>query len=237
MESKSQAVLYLLPSPIHSEALNTVSLETTEVLLRSKLLIVENLKTVRGFISKLKSGQKIDDWLWEELNEHTESDFYSELVKQIELHQSACLISEAGTPAVADPGERLVKLCHSRDIKVVPIPGPNSIIMALCASGLNGQRFAFNSYLPVKPLERKSAIKKIESIARKEGITQAFIEAPYRNNALLDSLLEVLQGDTLLCLAVNLTAPDEWVKTQTVTIWRKKKPILEKVPALFLVGY
>ena len=236
MDSAQRSTLYLVPSPLFSEATSVLAGNTVEVLNASALIIAENLKTVRRFVSAMKTGRKIESWQWEELNEHTDPLFLTELIKEIEKSGSACLISEAGMPAVADPGEPLVRLCHKAGIKVVPLPGPNSIIMALAASGLNGQRFSFHAYLPIKPIERKQAIKKLETAAVKEGSTQIFIETPYRNASLLTELLEVLQPQTKLCLTVNLTAPDEFILTLSISEWRKKKPILEKVPAIFLIG-
>ncbi len=236
MDSNQRPILYLLPSPLYADATEFLAVNTARTLLASDMIIAENLKTVRRFISAVKTGRKIDSWHWEELNEHTDPLFLSEIINEIKRLGSACLISEAGMPAVADPGEPLVKLCHKAGIKVAPIAGPNSIIMALAASGLNGQRFSFHSYLPTKPVERKQAIKRLETLATKEGSTQIFIETPYRNGAMLAELLEVLQPQTKLCLAINLTAPDEQITTQSVSEWRKKKPTLEKVPAVFLIG-
>ncbi|WP_300798573.1 SAM-dependent methyltransferase, partial [uncultured Alistipes sp.] len=159
------------------------------------------------------------------------------LVDPIAAGRSAGVISEAGVPGVADPGALVVEACHRRGIRVVPLVGPSSILLALMASGLNGQSFAFNGYLPVKPAERAQAIRRFERRARGEGQSQLFIEAPYRNAKLLEQLLQVLAPDTRLAVAVDLTAPGAQVTTRTVGEWcRSPLPELNKRPAIFIIG-
>lgn len=200
--------------------------------------IVENTRTARRFLSKAGVARPIDTLEFRELNEHTAAGAaVEELVRPIEEGRSAGVISEAGVPGVADPGALVVEACHRRGIRVVPLVGPSSIILAVMASGLNGQSFAFNGYLPVKPPERAKAIRFFERRARSEGQSQLFIEAPYRNVKLFEQLLQTLAFDTRLSVAMDLTAPEEYLRTLSVAEWRREKmPEMNKRPAIFIIG-
>jgi len=181
-------------------------------------------------------GKPIDTLHLAVLNEHTPPEELARLVEPLLAGHDVGLLSEAGTPGVADPGADLAALCHARGIKVVPLSGPCSIILALSASGLNGQSFAFNGYLPVKPPERAKAIRHYERRAQTEGQSQIFIEAPYRNSKLLDDLLSTLAPATRLTMAVDLLGPSQMVRTATVAAWRKApKPDINKRPAVFII--
>lgn len=232
--------LYLIPCPISDETAPWDVLPQTNRAVMDALdyFIVENTRTARRFLSKAGITRPIDTLEFRELNEHTAAGrAIEELVEPIVLGRSAGVISEAGVPGVADPGAAVVEACHRRGIRVVPLVGPSSILLALMASGLNGQSFAFNGYLPVKPPERAQAIRRFERRARSEGQSQAFIEAPYRNLKLLEQLLQVLAPDTRLCVAADITAPSERIETRTVGEWRQVKlPEINKRPAIFVIG-
>ena len=232
--------LYLIPCPIadEGEVWDVLPAANREVMAALDYFIVENTRSARRFLSKAKLGLRIDELEFRELNEHTTAGrAVEELVAPIEAGRSAGVISEAGVPGVADPGALVVALCHRRGIRVVPLVGPSSILLAMMASGLNGQSFAFNGYLPVKPAERAQAIRRYERRAQSEGQTQLFIEAPYRNAKLLEELLRALAPATRLGVAVDLTAPAERIEVRTVAEWRRAPlPELHKRPAIFLIG-
>ena len=200
--------------------------------------IVENTRTARRFLSKAGIARPIDTLEFRELNEHTAAGReVEELVAPLLAGRSAGVISEAGVPGVADPGALVVAACHRRGIRVVPLVGPSSIILAVMASGLNGQSFAFNGYLPVKPPERAKAIRFFERRALMEGQSQLFIEAPYRNVKLMEQLLRTLAPETRLTVALDLTAPGEWIGTHTTAEWRRcPLPDMNKRPAIFIIG-
>jgi len=232
--------LYLIPCPISDETAPWDVLPAANRAVMDSLdyFIVENTRTARRFLSKAGIARPIAELEFRELNEHTVAGPDVEaLVDPIAAGRSAGVISEAGVPGVADPGALVVEACHRRGIRVVPLVGPSSILLALMASGLNGQSFAFNGYLPVKPAERAQAIRRFERRAHSEGQSQLFIEAPYRNAKLLEQLLQVLAPDTRLTLAVDLTAPGGQVTTRTVAEWRRAPlPELNKRPAIFIIG-
>lgn len=233
------ATLYLIPCPIADEtAVADVTPSANQHIIDSLgYFIVENTRSARRFLSKSGYAKAIDDATFVELNEHTTNP--TDIAKMIEplLHgHSAGVISEAGVPAVADPGQAVVELCHRHNIRVVPLVGPSSILMAVMASGLSGQSFAFNGYLPVKEPERSKAIKRFESRARAEHQSQLFIEAPYRNVKLLEQMLKILNPDTRLCIACDITSSSEYIRTQTVAQWRKSSmPNIQKRPAIFIL--
>ena len=233
-------ILYLIPCPISDE---TAPWEVLPAANRAVLdgldyFIVENTRTARRFLSKAGIARPIDTLEFRELNEHTAAGReVEELVRPLLEGRSAGVISEAGVPGVADPGALAVEACHRHGIRVVPLVGPSSIILAMMASGLNGQSFAFNGYLPVKPPERAQAIRRLERRAHAEGQSQLFIEAPYRNAKLLEQLLQVLAPATRLTVAVDITAPGEFIATHTVEEWRRERlPEMQKRPAIFVIG-
>lgn len=209
-----------------------------EVMRQLDYFIVENTRTARRFLSKAQLGLKIDELEFVELNEHTvRGEAIDQMIKPLEEGRSAGVISEAGVPGVADPGALVVEAAHRRGIRVVPLVGPSSIILAVMASGLNGQSFAFNGYLPVKGPERQRAIRFFERRAHSEQQAQLFIEAPYRNQKLVEELLATLQAETRLTIALDLTSPTQWVRTLRVAEWRRTKlPELQRHPAIFILG-
>lgn len=232
--------LYLIPCPISDETApwDVLPAANRTVLDALDYFIVENTRTARRFLSKAGVACPIDTLEFRELNEHTAAGrAVEELVQPIAEGRSAGVISEAGVPGVADPGAAVVEACHRRGIRVVPLVGPSSILLAVMASGLNGQSFAFNGYLPVKPPERTKAIRFFERRAQTERQSQLFIEAPYRNAKLLEELLRTLAPGTRLTVAVDLTAPTERIETHTVAQWRQRPlPELNKRPTIFILG-
>ena len=237
----TKGTLYLSPCPISDETAPWEVLPAANRAVMDSLdyFIVENTRSARRFLAKAGIARPIDGLEFRELNEHTVAGReVEELVRPIAEGRSAGVISEAGVPGVADPGALVVEACHRRGIRVVPLVGPSSIILAVMASGLNGQSFAFNGYLPVKPPERAKAIRFFERRALSEGQSQLFIEAPYRNEKLFGQLLRTLGAETRLTVAVDLTAPGGWVETHTAGEWRSRPlPELNRRPSIFAIGY
>jgi 16S rRNA (cytidine1402-2'-O)-methyltransferase len=197
------------------------------------IFFVEELRTARRFISSLKLNKVIDEITFYELNKDTPHD--QTLAQLKKLKTDAGIISEAGCPGVADPGAVAVGFAHQLGHTVVPLVGPSSILMALMASGFNGQSFTFNGYLPIDKQLRIKSLKDLEQIAKKKKQTQIFMETPFRNNQLLEDVLQNLNSETLLCIACNVTADDEFIKTLRVKDWQKSKPDLHKKPTIFLL--
>ncbi|MBE6195778.1 MAG: SAM-dependent methyltransferase [Rikenellaceae bacterium] len=239
MENKF-GILYLLPCPIadDGDVWEVLPAKNREVMASLDYFIVENIRSARRFLSKCRLGLSIEELEFRELNEHTVAGPEVEsLIAPLLEGRSAGVISEAGVPGVADPGAMVVELCHRHGIRVVPLVGPSSILMAVMASGLNGQSFAFNGYLPVKPPERARAIRHLEHRAVSEHQSQLFIEAPYRNLKLVEQLLEVCHSETRLTIALDLTSSGEFVQTHTISRWRRLPlPDLQKRPAIFILG-
>lgn len=207
------------------------------VLTDTRFFIVENIRTARRFMKQVNKEIDIDQLTFFELNKHTQSSEIPAFLEPLEKGEDVAVISEAGCPGVADPGAEIVKLAHLKGISVVPLVGPSSILLSLMASGLNGQNFAFNGYLPVKPGARTKAINLLERKAKIEQQTQIFIETPYRNNQLITDLLKTCSTSALLCIAANITAENEFISTKTIGEWKKNVPDLHKQPAIFLIGY
>lgn len=234
------ATLYLIPCPISDDmAVADVTPAANQAIIDSlDYFIVENTRSARRFLSKSGYAKAIDEATFVELNEHTTSPTeIARMIEPLKAGRSAGVISEAGVPAVADPGQAVVELCHKHNIRVVPLVGPSSILMAVMASGLSGQSFAFNGYLPIKEPERSKTIKRLESRARTEHQSQLFIEAPYRNVKLLEQMLKSLNPDTRLCVACDITSKSEYIRTQTVAQWCKSTmPDIQKRPTIFIIG-
>jgi 16S rRNA (cytidine1402-2'-O)-methyltransferase len=231
------AALYLIPSNIgDSDWQYTLPAGISGIIMNTRFFIVENVRTARRFLKWVNRETDIDRLEFFELNKHTApADIPSYLIPLSQGHDMA-VISEAGCPGVADPGAAVVRLAHQKGFQVVPLVGPSSVLLALMASGLNGQHFAFNGYLPVRPNERLREIGQLENQMKKTGQTQIFIETPYRNNALVKDLLKSCSPDTLLCIAANLTGEKEFIVTRSVAQWKGKVPDLHKQPAVFLIG-
>ena len=227
------ATVYLIPSLLHEEGLRSVPSYITGIVKQCQVLFVENERTTRRYLKKLDKEIVIDDYEWFTMsNDDPNIDSFRKKVKEEKI---IGIISEAGCPGIADPGQQLIAIAHELNIEVKPLVGPNSILLALMASGMNGQQFKFNGYLPIKDPERNKAIKELESESAKKNCTQIFIETPYRNNQLTDALLSNCQALTKICIAVDLTSEKESIKTKTVADWKKNKPDIHKRPAIFLL--
>ena len=230
--------LYLIPTPIGDRPVWDVLPASNRTVIDSiDYFIVEDIRSARRFLSKAGISRPIDSLRFAELNEHTAPAEVSALFAPLLTGTDAGVLSEAGLPGVADPGANAVALAHIHGIEVVPLVGPSSILLALMASGLNGQSFAFNGYLPVKPPERVKAIRFFERRALTEGQSQLFIEAPYRNVKLMEQLVQTLGAQTRLTVAVDLTAPGERIETRTAGEWRRcRLPEMNRRPAIFIIG-
>ncbi|WP_010418624.1 SAM-dependent methyltransferase [Anaerophaga thermohalophila] len=231
-----QGKLYLVPNHLGNEQTNfTIPSDVAMLTCRLRHFIVENLRTARRYLRLLDPKMDIDNSTFFVLDKHTGTKEYASFLKPIMQGHDTGIISEAGCPGVADPGAEIVKMAHQKGIKIVPLTGPSSILLALMASGLNGQNFAFNGYLPIEKNERSKALKQLESLSIKENQTQLFIEAPYRNNAMAKDILNYCRSATLLCIACNITLPDEFIETRPVSEWKGKLPDLHKKPTMFLL--
>lgn len=197
--------------------------------------IVENEKTARKFIKSVHPEKKQPELILNVLNKHTEDYEHQEFIQPLLNGQNVGLMSEAGCPGVADPGAVIVKIAHEKGIQVVPLVGPSSILLALMASGMNGQSFAFNGYLPIDKGEKKQALKNFEKLSFDKNQSQLFIETPYRNNKLMEDLLQTLQPNTHLCIACDITLPTEYIKTLAVKDWKKQKVDLHNRPCIFII--
>jgi len=197
---------------------------------------VEDLRTARRYLKKAGLGKSLDDLHFYLLNEHSRPEEVSEILAVLNSGADLVLMSEAGVPAVADPGSDLVSLAHENRIRVVPLAGPSSIMLALMASGMNGQDFRFHGYLPVKRPQRINTVKKLENRVRESGSTQIFMETPYRNMGLFEDIVKTCRDDTRLCVAADITLPGEFIKTMYIRDWRKEAPAIHKRPSVFLIG-
>lgn len=228
--------LYLIPTTLgDTEPLEVMPLSVKKVVEHIDYFIVENEKSARRFIKKItpnKSQPSLELRLLDKYSDELEVQNYLDICEQ---GISVGLLSEAGVPAVADPGASVVKLAHQKGIQVVPLVGPSSILMAMMASGMNGQNFAFNGYLPIDKGDRKKAIKELERLSKEKNQSQLFIETPYRNEKMLDDLRATLGADTRVCVACDITLPTEYIKTLTVKEWKKTKTDLHKRPAIFII--
>lgn len=226
--------LYLIPTTLGSEKWGDVIPEFVAEITRGlKHFVVEDLRSARRYLSNLGMPIPINEIVFDLLNEHTPLSDVHKLLEKFTKGMSIGLLSEAGVPAVADPGANLVLLAHSKGIRVIPLTGPSSIILSVMGSGLNGQNFAFVGYLPIKPNERNAQIRKLEQRSRDERQSQFFIEAPYRNNKLLESLVNTLHSETLIHISCDLTLPSELVVTKSAKEWKQKMPDLHKRPSIF----
>ncbi|NQU53396.1 MAG: SAM-dependent methyltransferase [Bacteroidetes bacterium] len=231
------AKLYLVPNVLsEGNWQNVLPAQIHPILTNTKHFIVENIRTTRRFMKQVNKVINIDECTFFELNKRTKSSELPTFLKPLAQGFDVAIISEAGCPGVADPGADVVRIAHQKGFQVVPIVGPSSILLALMASGLNGQNFAFNGYLPIKPNERTKEISALEKRIINNRQTQIFIETPYRNNHLISDLLKTCLPTTLLCIAANITGENEFIVTKTIQDWRKKIPELHKQPVIFLIG-
>ena len=241
MKSTSLGKLYLIPITLSNPGETTVVPEDVlpQTIKRTidfvDYYIVENEKTARKFIKSIHPEKKQPDLKISVLNKHTDFAEHNEFIQPLLRGENIGLMSESGCPGVADPGAVIVKLAHEKGIQVVPLVGPSSILLALMASGMNGQSFAFNGYLPIDKNDKKQALKNFERLSQDKNQSQLFIETPYRNNKLMEDLLQILQPSTLLCVACDITLPTEFINTKTVNEWKIEKADLHKRPCIFII--
>ncbi len=229
--------LYLIPSLLGGDQIDILSPQIIEVVGKVDHYIVENVRSTRRFWVKLGHRDRIDDMTFHLLDKHKKEKKQFHFLKDCEEGRDMGIVSEAGCPAIADPGTKVVGEAHRRGIRVIPLIGPSSILLALMASGLSGQHFAFNGYLPIKRNEREKEIKFLESSSIKRRQANIFMEAPFRNNHTLESVLHVCNPNTLLCIATDISLETESIKTKSIREWNKgKKPELHKKPTIFILG-
>ncbi len=233
--------IYLIPIWLEEGNKNGLSEEIPMIIQQTKYFLVENLRTARRFVSTLKLGIVIDDLVLFQLDKKTTKSELENYFKQIPAKDEnneptrIGIMSEAGCPGIADPGALAVEYAHKNNIEVVPLIGASSILLALMASGFNGQNFAFHGYLSIDKEKRQNEVKQLESESQRLKRTQIFMETPYRNNPLLKDILKVLNPKTQLCIASNITSQNQFIKTKTVAEWKKELPDLHKMPTIFVL--
>ena len=229
--------LYLIPTILSDDSQEAVlpSIISNHIK-KINVFIVENLRTARRHIKKIVCEKDIDNTIFYSYGKHDTLSLEEDFLPHILNGENIGLLSEAGLPCIADPGSKIVEYAHDFQIEVVPLVGPSSILLALMASGMNGQNFAFTGYLPIDKKERISTIKQLELLAKKTGQTQIFMETPYRNHQLLDALKAQCNNKTRLCIAANITSTNEFIQTKTIEEWRQIKVDIHKQPAIFLIS-
>lgn len=227
-------MIYLIPSFLSPDAVETIPHYVLEAVKNCQVIFAENERTARRFLKSMEKQIVIDDFEWHTIHK-AESGQINIFRQKIKEQKNIAIISEAGCPGIADPGQILVHEAQKMNVKVKPLTGPSSILLALMASGLNGQQFTFNGYLPIDNVERNNKIKQLEEESGRRQCTQIFIETPYRNNKLLENILLCCKQTTQLCIASELTSPSEWIKTKTIDQWKNEPVDLHKKPVIFLL--
>jgi 16S rRNA (cytidine1402-2'-O)-methyltransferase len=227
------STVYLVPCPIAEDALHTLSPQILDAVKQCDVFFVENERSARRFLKKIWREMVIDNYKWFVIEDVQSARAFREQVQQ---GLNIGIISEAGCPGVADPGQALVAIAQEMMVKVVPLTGPSSILLALMASGLNGQHFSFQGYLPIENSQRIKALKELEADTRKKGTTHIFIETPYRNNQMFSAIISNLHPDIRLCIAVDITGSAEFIRTLHLKEWKKQAPELHKKTVIFLIG-
>ena len=230
----SGARVYLIPSYLDEDSIQTIPAYVADIMKTCQVFYVENERAARRFLKKIWKEMIIDNYEWYVIDEK-ESQLQSKFVNMLNQGKQIGILSEAGCPGIADPGQFLVATAQDLGVQVKPLVGPNSVILGLMASGLNGQQFQFLGYLPIEQQARIKKIKEIESESRRKHCTQIFIETPYRNNQLLTAILSSCQPDTRLCIAVSITGRDERIQTKSIAAWNGQIPDINKKPAIFLI--
>ena len=227
--------LFLIPIPIAEDGFHALPANIAETINGCEVFFAEDLRTARRAFRKIDKQFDIDNREWHETGtaEEKTADAFK---KAIAEGKQIGIVSESGCPGIADPGQKLVAIAHSMGVVVKPITGPSSLLLALMGSGMNGQHFSFNGYLPINTSEREKKIRELEKKALQEGSTQLFIETPYRNQSMYEALVKTLAPQTRLCIAYHLSASNEWIKTKSVGDWKKENISLPKDPAVFLIG-
>ncbi|MCO5241345.1 MAG: SAM-dependent methyltransferase [Chitinophagaceae bacterium] len=235
MSATNPGTVYLIPSVIDEEGLAAIPGYIADAVKCCTVFFVENERTARRYLKRIWKDMVVDDYEWYTIHK-AEDSVKSDFIAALHQAKTVGIISEAGCPGIADPGQILVSAAQSVGALVKPLVGPNSMILALMASGLNGQHFRFAGYLPIENAARNRAIKTMENEATTKQCTQIFIETPYRNHSLFDSLLKNCNPGTRLCVAASLTSPEEYIKTKTIADWKKEQPDLHKKPVIFILG-
>lgn len=230
----SRSIVYLVPTPLHENTTHVLPAYITDAIKECQVFFVENERSARRFLKSIWKEMVIDDYAWFAIHK-AEASVKTEFVNVIRAGKNIGIISEAGCPGIADPGQVLISAAHANGAIVKPLVGPSSILMALMASGMNGQHFQFNGYLPVDTAEKMKMLKQLENESAKKNCTQVFIETPYRNNQLMETMLKTLQPATMLCVAAEITSPQESIKTKRIVDWKKEIPDLHKKPVIFCI--
>lgn len=229
-----KGIVYLIPSLLDKDGLDAIPLYIADVVKNCNVFFVENERTARRYLKQIWREIVIDEYEWFVIHK-AEEEVQNIFKQKLEQGKNIGIISEAGCPGVADPGQILIAAAQEMNVQVKPLVGPSSILLALMASGMNGQQFQFLGYLPIDNVERIKAIKELEADSQKKKCTQLFIETPYRNNQLIETLLKTCKPSTRLCIAVDLTGKEEWIKTKTIADWKKDNITIHKRPAIFLL--
>lgn len=229
--------LYLIPTTLGDtgETADVLPIKVNHIINSIDEYIVENEKSARHYLKKMGIMKPLSEIILHPLNQHTKASEISAYLNSIDLGKNIGIISEAGCPAIADPGSDVVKIAQRKNIQIIPLVGPSSILLALMASGFNGQNFTFNGYLPKEKGERIMKIKDLERLAQRKNQTQIFIETPYRNTHLLDDIIANCEAQTQLCIACDITLPTEFIKTKSINEWKKQFPDINKKPTIFLI--
>jgi 16S rRNA (cytidine1402-2'-O)-methyltransferase len=227
-----QGGVFLIPTVLHEGALQTIPSSVVEAVKQCQAFFVENERTARRFLKSVWKEMVIDDYTWFTIHK-SEAPVKNEFIRLIREGKNIGIISEAGCPGIADPGQLLIAAAHEIGATVKPLVGPSSILLALMASGFNGQQFQFNGYLPIDVNERVKTLKQLEAESMKKKCTQLFIETPYRNNPLFETIIKVCMPATMLSIAADLTSGKEWIRTNKISDWKKSPPDLHKRPAIF----
>ena len=233
--AKSKGTLYLIPNTLGSGTDKYATQQLASTVSNLEHFIVEEIKSARRLLRQLGIVRPLEELDFRMLNEHTRSQEMDSIIEPLLQGLDMGLISEAGVPCVADPGSSVVAMAHEAGLKVVPLVGPSSILLALMASGFNGQQFTFNGYLPREKADRVRKIKQLEQLAL-AGVTQLFMDAPYRNNQVLEDVLQTCRMETKLCIASNITCDNERINTKTIMDWNVRKPDIHKMPVMFVLG-
>ena len=230
----SKSIIYLIPSFLSEESVETIPVYIVDAVKNCKVIFAENERTARRFLKSMCKEIVIDNYEWFTIHK-AEEEQKNSFRQKIKEHKNIAIISEAGCPGIADPGQMLIELAQQMNVTVKPLVGPSSILLALMASGMNGQQFEFVGYLPIDNFERIKAIKELELSSQKKSSSIIFIETPYRNNQLIETLLKTCKPATKICIAAELTGPNEYVKTKTVANWKNEKTDFHKKPVIFLL--
>ena len=226
--------VYLVPCFLAEEAKETIPFYIIDAVKQCQVIFAENERTTRRFLKSMDNSINIDDFEWHTIHK-TETEQINNLKTAIKQGKNIAIVSEAGCPGIADPGQMLIATAQELNCRIKPLVGPSSILLALMASGMNGQQFEFAGYLPIDHAERVKKIKSLETDSLKNNSTKIFIETPYRNNQMLESLLQHCQEQTKICIGINITGKEEKIETKTVAQWKKTKPELHKIPVIFLI--